>query len=119
MSEPKEIIEEAEFAKNRLLQSNLDTNCKKQLHRLLTISTMATNGITLEEKVQKITEIIQGLVISQITFLDSIDAKIVEANKENCKTCKAMKLAEEIEFEKKREEIIEAWKESTGYKEPT
>lgn len=29
-----------------------------------------------------------------------------------------MKLAEETEIEKKREEIIDAWKESVGYKEP-
>jgi hypothetical protein len=60
----KDIIEEAEFAKNHLMQSDLDDKCKKSLLRLLNVSTMATNGISTEEKVQKITEIIQGLVIS-------------------------------------------------------
>lgn len=52
------------MAKNHLMQSNLDEKCKKSLLRLLNISTLATNGISLEEKVQKITEIIYGLVLS-------------------------------------------------------
>ena len=33
------------------------------------------------EKIQKITEAIQGLVLSQITFLDTVDKKIATANK--------------------------------------
>lgn len=106
----KDIIEEAEFAKNHLMQSDLDDKCKKSLLRLLNISTMATNGISTEEKVQKITEIIQGLVISQITFLDSIDKRIEIASKEHCKTCKAMKHAIDVEEEEKAEKIIAAWK---------
>ena len=71
---------------------------------------MATNGISTEEKVQKITEVIQGLVISQITFLDSIDRRIEIASKEHCKTCKAMKHAIDVEEEEKAEKIIAAWK---------
>ena len=51
MAISKEILEETEFAKNHLLQSSLDDNCKKSLFRLINISTMATNGISLEEKV--------------------------------------------------------------------
>lgn len=55
--------------------------------------------------------------MTQIAFLDSIDKKIELANKEQCKTCKAMKMAEDAEEEKKREEIINAWKDANGYKD--
>lgn len=58
MSLNKDIVEEAEFAKNHLMQSTLDEKCKKSLLRLLNVSTMATNGISMQDKVQKITEII-------------------------------------------------------------
>lgn len=117
MSLQKDIVEETEFAKNHLMQSNLDEKCKKSLLRLLNISTMATNGISLEEKVQKITEIIYGLVVSQITFLDSINKKIESQTKEHCKSCKAMKHAIDIEEEEKREQIIDAWKLANGIKD--
>lgn len=113
----KEILEEAEFAKNHLLNSTLDDRCKKSLLRLLNTSTMATNGISTEEKIQKITEAIQGLVLSQITFLDTVDKKIEKANKEQCKTCKAMHHANEIEDQKEQEEIIRKWKEANGIKD--
>ena len=79
---------------------------------------MATNGMSLEEKVQKVTEAVCGMVLSQITFLDSVDKKIESANREQCKSCKAMKLANDVEEQKKQEEIINAWKEAKGYKEP-
>ena len=119
MALSKEIIEETEFAKNHLMQSNLDDKCKKSLLRLLNVSTMATNGISLEEKVQKVTETILGMVVSQITFLDSVDKKIEQANRDQCNSCKAMKFANEVEEEKKQEEIINAWKEANGWKEPS
>ena len=51
MAISKEILEETESAKYHLLQSSLDDKCKKSLLRLINISTMATNGISLEEKV--------------------------------------------------------------------
>jgi len=113
----KDIAEDAEFAKNHLMQSSLDEKCKKQLLSLLHTASEATNGITLEEKVQKITESILCLVISQITFLDSVDKKIASANKEQCDNCKAMKLANETEEQKHQEEIINAWKEANGIKD--
>jgi hypothetical protein len=72
----KEIQEEAEFAKNHLMNSSLDDRCKKSLLRLINTATLATNGVSTEEKIQKITEAIQGLVMAQITFLDSVDKKI-------------------------------------------
>ena len=57
------------------------------------------------------------MVVSQITFLDSVDKKIDAANKEQCTQCKAMKLANDVEEQKKQEEIINAWKEANGYKD--
>lgn len=51
MSIAKEIAEDTEIAKNRLMQSNLDDKCKKQILRVLNVSTEATNGISLDEKV--------------------------------------------------------------------
>lgn len=109
-----EILEEAELAKSHLMGSNLDDRCKKSLMRLLNISTMATNGLSVEEKIQKITEAIHGLVLSQITFLDSVDKKIAKANAEKCKDCKAMRHADDMEAREEREEIIKQWKQANG-----
>ena len=117
MASTKDIVEETELAKNHLMQSNLDDKCKKSLFRLINTSTSAANGLPLEEKVQKVTEAICGMVLSQITFLDSVDKKIEKSNAEQCKSCKAMKLANDVEEQKKQEEIINAWKEANGYTE--
>ena len=118
MATSKENLEEIEFAKNHLLvKSGLDDTCKKQLLKLLNTAAIATNGISLEEKEQKVTEAILGMVIAQMAFLDSIDKKIDAANKEQCKTCKAMKLAKDVEEQKQQEEIINAWKDANGYKD--
>ena len=110
----KEVLEEAEFAKNHLMNSNLDDRCKKSLLRLLNTATIATNGISTEEKIQKITEAIQGLVLSQITFLDAVDKKIENANKAQCKSCKAMAHANAIEEEEQKEKLINEWKAANG-----
>lgn len=110
----KEILEEAEFAKNHLMNSSLDDRCKKSLLRLLNTATMATNGISTDQKIQKITEAIQGLVLSQITFLDTVDKKIEKANKEQCKKCKAMAHAEMVEAEEAKKKLIEDWKAANG-----
>ena len=110
----KEILEEAEFAKNHLMNSSLDDRCKKSLLRLLNTATIATNGISTDEKIQKITEAIQGLVLSQITFLDTVDKKIEKANKEQCKNCKAMAHAEIVEAEEAKKKLIEDWKAANG-----
>jgi len=51
MALSKEIQEEAELAKNHLMNSNLDDRCKKSLLRLLNTTTLATNGLSVEEKI--------------------------------------------------------------------
>ena len=114
MALSKEILEEAELAKNHLMNSSLDDRCKKSLLRLLNTTTLATNGLSVEEKIQKITESIHGLILSQITFLDTVDKKIDTANKAQCVSCKAMRHANEVEEEKEHQKIIEQWKEANG-----
>ena len=114
MALSKEILEEAELAKNHLMNSSLDDRCKKSLLRLLNTTTLATNGLSVEEKIQKITESIHGLIRSQITFLDTVDKKIDTANKAQCVSCKAMRHANEVEEEKEHQKIIEQWKEANG-----
>jgi len=69
----KEIIEDVEFAKTQIMNSSLDDRVKKSFIRLLTTAAMATNGISTEEKIQKMTEIVLGLVMSQMTFLETVD----------------------------------------------
>ena len=114
MALSKEIEEEVEFAKNNLMSSSLDDRCKKSLLRLLNTATLATNGLSVEEKIQKITEAIFGLVISQLTFLDTVDKNIENANKAQCIDCKAMKHATEVEEEEKNRKLIEEWKAANG-----
>lgn len=58
------IAEDTEFAKTKIMQMQVDEKCKKTLVSLLNNAAAATNGISLEQKVQKITESIVGLVIS-------------------------------------------------------
>lgn len=58
------IAEDTEFAKTKIMQMSVDEKCKKTLVSLLNNAAAATNGISLEQKVQKITESIVGLVIS-------------------------------------------------------
>lgn len=114
MALSKEIEEEVEFAKNHLMSSSLDDRCKKSLLRLLNTATLATNGLSVEQKIQKITEAIFGLVLSQLTFLDTVDKKIENANKAQCSGCKAMKHATEVEEEEKNRKLIEDWKAANG-----
>ena len=64
MSISKEILDDTEFAKTHIMQMAVDEKCKKTLISLLNNATIATNGISIEEKVQKITESIVGLVVS-------------------------------------------------------
>lgn len=118
MALPKELVEDTHFAMDKVMHStSLDDQSKKQLHRLLKDSTEATNGISTEEKIQKVTESILRMVLSQVTFLDAIDKKIETANKKQCQDCKAMKLANEVEERKKQEDIINAYKEAHGIKD--
>jgi len=54
------------------------------------------------------------LVLSQITFLDTVDKKIEKANKEQCVNCKAMAHAEVVEAEETKKKLIDDWKAANG-----
>lgn len=114
----QEIIDESELAKQYIASSALDDTCKKSLLRLINLSAMATNGISVEEKIQKITEAIQSLAVTQVMFLNSVDNKIANAitsaNKDQCEQCKAMTHALEVEEEEKNKALIEKWKKENG-----
>lgn len=114
MALPKDILEDTEFAKDEVMNSDLDQRCKKQLYRLLDLSATATNGIPTEEKIQKITETIHGLVLLQLSFINSVDKKIEQANKTRCHDCKAMKYVLDKENQHTHAQMIKKWAEENG-----
>ena len=85
---------------------------------MFNISREATNGITPEEKIQKMTEAIALLATTQVGYMieiqNRINDKILNANKEQCKECIAMKHAKEVEKEKQEEERFEEYLTSIG-----
>lgn len=67
------MINQAEIAKAKLVNSSQhDDDSKKNLLNILAITTQATNGISPEEKIQKMTEAVLLLTISQIQTSTSL-----------------------------------------------
>ena len=101
MATTKDILDDAELAKSYITSSNMSDDYKRTYLKLINITTMATNGISPEEKIQKMTEAIQLLAVTQGMFISNIDNKIEEAvaiaNKVQCNECKAMKHAIQVE----------------------
>lgn len=61
------MINQAELAKAKIVNSGyLDDDSKKNLLNIVAITTQATNGISPEEKIQKMTESVLMLTISQV-----------------------------------------------------
>ena len=118
MALTQEIQDESDLAKSYVANSDLDDDYKKTLLRLIHISTLTTNGISPEEKIQKMTEAIHLLAISQVTFITKIDEKIEKsiqnANIKQCSGCKAMKHAIDVEEEEKWKEKLAEYKEKMG-----
>lgn len=118
MALTQEIQDESELAKSYVANSDLDDDYKKTLLRLIHISTLTTNGISPEEKIQKMTEAIHLLAISQVTFITKIDEKIEKsiqnANIKQCSSCKAMKHANDVEEEEKWKEKLSEYKQKMG-----
>lgn len=118
MSTTKAILDDAELAKSYITGSAMSDQYKRAYLRLINISTMATNGITQEEKIQKMTECIQLLAITQGMYLASIDSKIElaidKANANQCHDCKAMKHANDIEREKHDKVLLDSYLEKLG-----
>ena len=118
MALSQEIQDESDLAKSYVANSDLDDDYKKTLLRLIHISTLTTNGISPEEKIQKMTEAIHLLAISQVTFITKIDEKIEKsiqnANIKQCSGCKAMKHAKDVEEEEKWKEKLSEYKQKMG-----
>ena len=115
MALSEEVIENTEFAKDEVMNSDLDQKLKKQLYHLLEVSAAATNGISTEEKIQKITESIHGLVLLQLSFINAVDKKIEQSNSEKCQSCKAMKYVVEKENQSAHAQMIKKWAEENGF----
>jgi hypothetical protein len=118
MSTPQNILDDAELAKDYILRSTMSNEYKRVYTRLINISTLATNGITPEEKIQKMTECIQLLAITQGMYLSNIDQKIDKAienaNISQCHNCKAMKHANDVEDEQNKKDLINEYLKSSN-----
>ena len=64
------------------------------------------------------TEAIHLLAITQVSFITKVDEKIQKsiqnANNKQCKTCKAMKHANDVEEEEKWKEKLSEYKQKMG-----
>lgn len=118
MSTTKAILDDAELAKSYITNSTLSDEYKRAYLRLINVSTLATNGITPEEKIQKMTECIQLLAVTQGMYLANIDHKIEKAiekaNTRQCENCKAMKHANDVEQEQHDKELLQSYIDKLG-----
>lgn len=64
MAATKEMLDEADIAKTYVVNSDMTDDQKHTYLKLIHITTEATNGISPEEKIQKMTEAILLLVAS-------------------------------------------------------
>ena len=121
MSTTKAILDDAELAKSYITNSTLSDEYKRLYLRLINISTMATNGISPEEKIQKMTECIQLLAVTQGMYLANIDHKIEKAiekaNVKQCENCKAMEHAVKFEQEQHDKELVKRYFGQVGFQE--
>ena len=118
MATTKEALDDAELAKSYITNSGLSDDYKRTYLRLINISTLATNGISADEKIQKMTECIQLLAVTQGMYLANIDRKIDtaidRANRKQCQECKAMAHAVDVEQEKHDRQVLEQYKQQLG-----
>lgn len=118
-----DILNESELAKAKILNSNsLDEDYKKSLLNLINVTTLATNGITTDEKIQKMTEAIHMLAISQVSFITQVEESVVKSIEnvsiQHCSNCKAMKHAEVIEEKEAQEKLLEDWRKANKLPHP-
>ena len=118
MATTKAALDDAELVKSYITNSELSDDYKRTYLRLINISTLATNGISVDEKIQTMTECIQLLAVTQGMYLANIDQKIDtaidRANRKQCQECKAMAHAVDVEQEKHDRQILEQYKEQLG-----
>lgn len=58
MATTKDMLDDAELAKSYITNSSMSDDYKKTYIKLINLTTLATNGISPEEKIQKMTEAI-------------------------------------------------------------
>lgn len=137
MALTQDIWNQAAEARAKIASADLDEKQREQLYKIISLTTTATNGISPEEKIQKLTEAMHAMTISQVEFIthinkflsktlteslaehsekisnmiaitnQTIQSSIANATLSHCKTCKAMNHAEEVEKEEARNKIIE------------
>mgnify|MGYP001772880264 CR=1 FL=1 len=114
MATTKEALDDAELVNSYITNPELSDAYKRTYLRLINISTLATNGISVDEKIQKMTECIQLLAVTQGMYLANIDQKIdtaiYRANRKQCQECKAMAHAVDVEQEKHDRQVLEQYK---------
>ena len=76
MAITKEMFDEAELAKGYITNSDLAEDQKLTYLRLINITAEATNGISPEQKIQKMTEAILLLAAAQAKYIIGLDDKI-------------------------------------------
>lgn len=110
--------DDVELTKNYVTNSTMSDDYKKLYLRLINISTVAINGISSEEKIQKMTECIQLLAITQGMYLSNIDTKIQKAieqsNSKMCNNCKALEHVQEAEEEEAQNALLESYLKKHG-----
>lgn len=118
MAMSPEIIENFEITKSHVLQSDLSDSDKNTALKLLNVCAVATNGISMEEKIQKMSESVFSLISWQMRFMTSmnsiIDAKIKSEHGSHCMECKAYKHAVEVEREKEQQAMLDAYLKTMG-----
>lgn len=123
MAISQEMINQAELAKAKIVNSGyLDDDSKKNLLNIVAITTQATNGISPEEKIQKMTESVLMLTISQVQMATQLPKQIQENiitamtayGNQKCQTCKAMLHVDKCEKEEAIKHRVDDLKEKGG-----
>lgn len=94
MSINSDLLSDLELAKTYIANSNETDQYKRSMLRILNISVLSTNGLSPEEKIQKMSEALFSLIVTQVMFIskidDRIDSRIEKTNTEKyddqCKT---------------------------------
>lgn len=115
MAVPLQIMTNHEVAKTKIMtDQHMSEEYKQQLISALTVAELATNGISTDDKIQKIAEAIHGMLCSQSTMYNDIIKAVAELNVKQCKDCKAMKYVSDEEDKKLRDEQIQKMLEANG-----
>lgn len=122
MSTSIEMQNQSELAKAQVLKSDfMSDDMKKNLLGVISIAAEATNGLSPEEKIQKMTESVFGLAINEVYFFEQINRNIVETiretNVEQCSKCKAMAHVLQVEKEEEIKRHIDEYKKKAGIKD--